>query len=529
MPAPARVEDGEIEPAGRAAGNGPSGDAVGPSLSSTVGGQLLDLQRRAGNRAVGRLIARRASRRVVARSETATAVERDSEPLETMPPVTSPTTYEVSQGRNAKMGEHVYWEEVYWARFEVVNGNMRVSVRMVRSADDGRRVRSDLKYSELAAAAVEWFASQGNPVKRWPSEWSYMQPGEMSTNLQVYKSGLAQGLSEEDAARATPEGRVAAKHGFTDVLVLNPTDEWDTEINPADEDVPAEQRLRFEKQRVVFTRAGDPLTGGEPTGGGPTGGGPTDSGPSVRPASGSSASGSRPAPELPALPDIELVPPANVRPARPASGSPALPALPNLDLVPPANVRAGTGATPEPPGLQAGRGPIQAPVELAQLPTGGEAKANFHGLVLDMANATLNRINDEIQKRRAKEALAALEPRIARIRHQRPDCGVLLIPIYRQIDPDGFSALRPGPGLVDIVLGVGRDVREADLNRLNMPLSAPGSAEHDFEGERTWIPALRPVDPAPPDPPWPAVALATFSSRSPTLTDVGVAQLAVRL
>jgi hypothetical protein len=393
-------------------------------------------------------------------------------------PVKTPTTYELSEGRWVKEDGRDVWHEEYWARFEVVNGNLRVSVRTSRTTEAGVLERSpSLRYDEQARAAIDWFASQGNPVERWPTEWSFMKPGEMSTNLKVFKEGLAQGLSEEDAARLTPTGKLAIAHGFTEVLVLGSTQESDTEIKPSDEALPQGQRELFEKQRVVFSRSGAPSPG-RPVGGGGSGGGPTP----------------RP---------ILDVPPVTGIPGRPTGGGTAAPTI------------------AESPELRAHLGPAQAPVELAQLPTGGAARTDAHGLLLDMVGAALNRINDEEQRRRAKAEMLALEPEIARLREQRPDCGVLLIPIYRQLQADGHAVIKPGPGLVRIVIGVGRDPREADVNRLNPPASAPGGIfEHDFEADHTWIPALRPVDPPPPAPPFPIVALATFASRKPTLTDV---------
>jgi hypothetical protein len=161
-----------------------------------------------------------------------------------------------------------------------------------------------------------------------------------------------------------------------------------------------------------------------------------------------------------------------------------------------------------------------APIVASELSARGLAQADFHGLLLDMANATLNRINDEIQQRRAQEQLHSLEPEVDRLQRERPDCGVLLVPVLRQIEPDGFSAIRPGPGLVRIEIGVGRDRSEAGLNRISQLKSAPGPAEREFEGQHVWIPAIHPVDPPPPAPPFPIVGLATFASRAPTLTNV---------
>ena len=67
----------------------------------------------------------------------------------------------------------------------------------------------------------------------------------------------------------------------------------------------------------------------------------------------------------------------------------------------------------------------------SELSERGQAQANMHLLLLDMANATLNWINDEIQKQRVRDMIEALEPEVAQTQRGRPDCGVLLTPVFR--------------------------------------------------------------------------------------------------
>ena len=49
--------------------------------------------------------------------------------------------------------------------------------------------------------------------------------------------------------------------------------------------------------------------------------------------------------------------------------------------------------------------------------------------------------------------------------------------------------------------------------------------QHDFESGREWIPPLQPVDAPVPAPPFPPVALATFKSSTPKLTEVSLTLL----
>jgi hypothetical protein len=117
--------------------------------------------------------------------------------------------------------------------------------------------------------------------------------------------------------------------------------------------------------------------------------------------------------------------------------------------------------------------------------------------------------------------MKALEPEVARIQRERPDCGVLLTPVFRQIVPDGFTAIKPGPGVVRIEIGIGHDAGEARFQKQLEWSSVPGPAETEFNGEAVWIPAVQPAEATPEPAPYPAVAHATFTSREPRLTTVG--------
>jgi hypothetical protein len=200
-----------------------------------------------------------------------------------------------------------------------------------------------------------------------------------------------------------------------------------------------------------------------------------------------------------------------VRPTGPATGTPG----------------AGTGTPP------AGGGPLRGatsasaarPAAAGALNARGVAQADALGLALDTLNVELNRINDAEQKRRTGEAIHALRARVEKLQRERPDCGVLLIVVKRQLPVDPHSAIKPGPRFAGVELGVGRDEWEADRNREDSSIPPPREGETDTEAERIWFPAPHPADPQVPPPPWPSVALATFGSKAPTLTEVWWANL----
>jgi hypothetical protein len=119
----------------------------------------------------------------------------------------------------------------------------------------------------------------------------------------------------------------------------------------------------------------------------------------------------------------------------------------------PARPGAATAPTPDRPLGALEEGGLRAVTGVAdegRLPAGeltsavGIARADFHGLLLDLTNVALRQLNDEAQKQRVAAALEALEPEIERRRREHPENGVLLIPVYRRrSDPTGFSAITP--------------------------------------------------------------------------------------
>jgi hypothetical protein len=152
----------------------------------------------------------------------------------------------------------------------------------------------------------------------------------------------------------------------------------------------------------------------------------------------------------------------------------------------------------------------------------GVAGANAIVLALQGLNFVLGQKNASVQRERVQAALAALEGEIAEIRQRKPDCGVLVLVYFNQTQVSPDSPIQPGPEFARIELGVGRDPREADKQRRGTARMFAGLSPTQTQSvnQQLWIPALHPVDAAPPRPPVPVFGLGTFTSRRPTLQDV---------
>jgi hypothetical protein len=223
---------------------------------------------------------------------------------------------------------------------------------------------------------------------------------------------------------------------------------------------------------------------------------------------------------------------------------PAGPPTPTGAAPPPSAVGSGraigagaTGGTPASGGRSAsaiegevGRGgrraytgvPDMAPVVVGGPNARGAAAADAAVLVLQGINFVLGWLNDRRQRERVHAALGALEGEITRLQQRRPDCGVLLVIYFTQIEGHPDSPIQPGPEFARIEMGVGRDPRTADKQRRGTPRLLPGLSPMQREqvSQQLWIPPPQPVEAMPPKPPLPVFGLATFSSRTPTLQDV---------
>ena len=199
------------------------------SLRPSSASAIRSLQTLIGNRAVGALLQRAPPKRPPVDPRGA-AGHRD--PLIKVPAAGAPPVEVVTEGaRSVEWSWEVdrvgpggvpFRQQVYWARFEVgTDGVMRVSARMVSETGQFRAPEWTLrgKFKE----ALEVFRLAGIQVNAFDAEWGYMARGEISANLDAFFGYLQENPgSTIAAAKATPSGKIAIEHGFTDVEVTAP-------------------------------------------------------------------------------------------------------------------------------------------------------------------------------------------------------------------------------------------------------------------------------------------------------------------
>ena len=99
---------------------------------------------------------------------------------------------------------------------------MRVSARMVSETGQFRAPEWTLrgKFKE----ALEVFRLAGIQVNAFDAEWGYMARGKIPANLDAFFGYLQENPQTRPiaAAKATPSGKIAIEHGFTDVEVAAP-------------------------------------------------------------------------------------------------------------------------------------------------------------------------------------------------------------------------------------------------------------------------------------------------------------------
>jgi predicted nucleic acid-binding protein len=195
------------------------------------------------------------------------------------------------------------------------------------------------------------------------------------------------------------------------------------------------------------------------------------------------------------------------------SGSP-----PGTSGAPPANVNSvpNTGGS-----TNSGRGGTTASVGVAdnRLPQVGGPSARGTAIVggIQLAfqgvNFVLNAINDEIQARRVREALAQIEPSINRQRLSNPSQGVLLVFYFTQVSAPPESLIVPGAVFshIESSLGASRDEARDNLARQPAIRRGTGPNERSFTQE-TWIPPVQPAGVATLRTPFPPQAIGTFAT-----------------
>jgi hypothetical protein len=137
------------------------------------------------------------------------------------------------------------------------------------------------------------------------------------------------------------------------------------------------------------------------------------------------------------------------------------------------------------------------------------------------ANLILNTINDQIQQRRAQDALDRIEPTVRQLRREHPDHGVLLLFHYTQIEAPPDSLIQPGAVFGHIEIGHGQSRPEARAQWQAEPKVRPGLGPGSQERtQEVWLPPLMAPSVANLHTPFPKAALARFAPGRAVLQDV---------
>jgi predicted nucleic acid-binding protein len=134
-------------------------------------------------------------------------------------------------------------------------------------------------------------------------------------------------------------------------------------------------------------------------------------------------------------------------------------------------------------------------------------------LAFQGVNFVLNLINEEIQARRVREALAQVEPQINRERGANPSLGVLLLFFYRQVEAPPESLIRPGAVFTHLETAMGQTRDEAQQNWARQPALRAGAGPNEhIDSQEVWIPPARPADVTALRTPFPVAAVGTFAT-----------------
>lgn len=165
--------------------------------------------------------------------------------------------------------------------------------------------------------------------------------------------------------------------------------------------------------------------------------------------------------------------------------------LPGLSGPPPSSAAPASPAGGPPP-TTAARGAAPRPIDMSGVNSIARGQAIGGGIQLGLRilNSVLNTIAEDIQKKRADQALKAELPNIERML-QDPTKGVLIRFNFSQIMPHGDSAINPGPVFESISLANGSTRDEALRNF--PPTLSRDAPRTNFFSKDVWIePAEKP-------------------------------------
>ena len=140
----------------------------------------------------------------------------------------------------------------------------------------------------------------------------------------------------------------------------------------------------------------------------------------------------------------------------------------------------------------------------------GQAIVGGVALALEGISIVLNIINDNIQRKKANEALDAVRPAIGQARSTNPTHGILLLFFYTQVEA-GDSIVRPGAVFHYLMWGHGSTHDEALRDAFRYPTISQGTSpsERNFDQE-VWISPLQKSQLTEAKTPFPPVAQARF-------------------
>lgn len=141
----------------------------------------------------------------------------------------------------------------------------------------------------------------------------------------------------------------------------------------------------------------------------------------------------------------------------------------------------------------------------------GQAIVGGIQLAFEGINFVLNLINDEIQKKKANEALDRIKPEVGQCRLNNPRLGVLLLFYYTQYQAPEESIIKPGAAFDFVLWGKGVTRDEALRDAFSQPTISRGTGPNVSRFSRdVWIPPLQKSTITTATCPFPPIAIGRF-------------------
>lgn len=112
----------------------------------------------------------------------------------------------------------------YWYQATVTKeGELSTNTRLLAVQRSGETVRHPFlpRFSDLFSLSVNHFEQVGTPITAIVEKWMERVGSVPSVNYETFLAGLANGFSREEAAFQTPNGKLAKRHGFSHVSIVD--------------------------------------------------------------------------------------------------------------------------------------------------------------------------------------------------------------------------------------------------------------------------------------------------------------------